>query len=247
MVKQYNIIGFSQYTISSDCVVVTKSTGQIKATSNVAGARNKYFYLTGDDGKRYGLSEARLLYCAVKEIPPLKIKKNGYIFSFNGKGKAIKNIVIKEPWEAGHNAHKLRKMYLPDKKTYYGQVIAFSKAILADDTEKIYAEINRHEAEIKRAIHKYTTNTERINRIYNKVINDFIISIKDGDKLIFHPLFYLRCYIRKSVSNNRHIYLVENDADNMSTDARRVKMCGNYTGKGWRANLFTTEAEGDYM
>jgi hypothetical protein len=202
MVKQYDIIGFSKYTISSNCILTQKKNGRGILSITRPSSNARYFQIIHDSNKRCAISEARLLYCAIKGIDPLEIGRN-YRFFFTNEEKKIENIVIKEPWEFSASVWDIRKKYLLDKTTFYEQTVAFAIAVLSDNTEEIYREINRHDKELKRVIRRFVVNEQRVTRIYLKVVNDVVIGVKNGVCFPAHPLPYLITYIRRLVANNR--------------------------------------------
>jgi hypothetical protein len=209
MEKWYDIAGFSKYEASSGCVLRRKKDGTIvNARKRNRGAAD-FFQLTSDRGTRYSVSEARLFYCAVKNINPKEVDSSYRFFFREGCEKRIENIVIREPWEVGKIIKNKQLQHQIPKDTYYSQCIDFSKAVLSNDTEAMLDCIRVHESEIKRCIRKYVVSGDRVDRIYHKITADILVGVSEGRFLMTHPLSYIKTYIRKLVRNSRQRYKIE--------------------------------------
>jgi hypothetical protein len=204
--KQYEIIGFSKYTISSDCVITRKDNRRIIRAGKSSYKGTKRFALIpdGDEKKMFYVSEPRLLYCAVKGINPMNIGKSyRFFFADENKEKTMENIIIREPWECIRLIADKAKEWSISKETYYNQSIFFAQVVLSDDAEKIYAEVNKYEHQIKQKISRFIVNEERINNVYLKLVNDFVIGVKDGNLRPLHPLPYIKRQINVLIRMGR--------------------------------------------
>ncbi|MDR1349136.1 MAG: hypothetical protein LBJ63_12050 [Prevotellaceae bacterium] len=221
--KWYDIKGFPIYEISENCIVRHKETGRhIKLCHNRLEMRVGF----GVNTERYkSFSEARLLYCAVKEINPLETK-GSFLFTFKRESneKKFENITVYERSDV-RSVHKnfTRQPTIP-KNEFYEQCISFSKCVLLEDASALYNEINKYENEIKKHISYFVKSQKTIIRAYNLIIAEVVENVISGNYRVVHPLTYIKRLIKLEVKRNKGIINFINE----SMDKGKIVLTDNF-------------------
>ncbi|MDR3168333.1 MAG: hypothetical protein LBU27_00795 [Candidatus Peribacteria bacterium] len=209
-IEEYDIIGFSKYVITSDCVVIRKDTRKHLRNLNYSTHKGDCFTLVRDDGIQKQIRGAHLLYCASKNIDVSEVSRK-IMFTFRGNIKSVEEIVV---YDVADMAAQIRKKKLSiEKTTYYKEVIIFSQAILSGNQDEIYRELIKYEEEIKREIRRYYRNEDMVMDRWIELISEILTGINEGRLFPVHPLRYMKKYLRREIkkylSNKKEISFSE--------------------------------------